>query len=34
MPIEWNFEKGNLAVFRVSGKLGKTEPEPLQMFET
>jgi hypothetical protein len=30
MPIEWNFEKGNLAVFRVSGKLGKTELDKAQ----
>jgi len=30
MPIEWNFEPGNLGVFRVSGKLSKIELDRAQ----
>lgn len=30
MPIEWNFEKNNLVVFKVSGKLGKAELDKAQ----
>jgi len=30
MPIQWNFEKNNLCVFRISGKLVKAELERVQ----
>ncbi len=30
MPIEWNIEKNNLALFQVSGQLGKEEYQNIQ----
>jgi len=30
MPVEWQLEQNNLAVFHITGKLGKAESETIQ----